>query len=778
MEIILEIDGEPTLSQDEQGGNPRCRANVVCSGFGVRGSYEGEYVCQDNRIILSGEGKCEFAEDSFLVGSYEGGFRNNQFNGWGRRIFPEGDFYEGNFENNQFNGLGKYVPVKGDSREGYFSNNRLECTGKYVPPGDNACGRTYGNSEFNGWGKFVFENKDCYEGYFRNGDFNGWGKLVFASNNNYYVGNFKNGNYEGQGKFVFSSGGQHWGPWKRGKRDGIIKCLAKTGEFHEVFCHEGREESISCMSAGFYGKDGGRAEVGTGGKRRILWKIKLNNDSGGAIPSLYTDYYIYGTGGELEKTIRVNYNRLNALANEEIASFDELIAREAIIDVTEGLAESEKIRTFGAAKGYLRRAVLQDMEHTRQLFGKLLDGRGGEEIIGLLQLMNLDTPEQFKFIRFIDPGWNMVRPEYVYNNGLETFLGALGINAANLGDIRTNFITLSLAITDLRHSAGLIVNVKKIKELVIQQHRQLSDIKENVMLCFDSSRGIDYPGNEMKPGGITRYCRFMNQNLQKHNVCWLYTAVATLVAARDPALVERLLVGEILSYGPRENREQSKLPNEFVISVLQRLQEVAAGVEMALVDGRLFSRLVVMDKVVSSLNMFLNDQLLIGNLEYEIGAALERTGRKRGIEFRDEFEIGIRKCYLDELSREIQPLNLETRKIAGPREAIEDKDIEYILILKRTKILWELDARMNECLMKVPSRTLASPASSGEQIIIWESVDRPDKKYPTRTKNNPSQSAAGPGQGSVGPEALVIEDTIRAMDDMFEKNPSSIPGKL
>ncbi|MDR3078501.1 MAG: hypothetical protein LBU15_00480 [Rickettsiales bacterium] len=834
MDIILEIDGEPTLSQDEHGGNPRCRANVVCSGFGIRGSYEGECVCQDNRIILSGRGKCEFLG----ISSYEGDFKNNKADG---------------------------------------------------------CG------------KFILPNNSCYEGEFRDGKF------------------------EGQGKFVYANGEQQWGTWKYGKKDGIIKCLAKTGEFYEFSYCEGREESRSYMSAGFYGKDGLRAEVGADEERRLLWKTETS----GAFSS-HTDYHIYGVGGGLEKTIRINYNGLNALASKRIASFDELVTGEAILDVTKGVGESEKIRTFGAAKEYLRRAVLQDVENMKQLLGGLLDAGGGDEMINLFQLIHLDTLEQFKFMRFIDPLRDMVGPGFIYIN-LETFLGALGINAGNLEDIRTNFITLSLETTDSRHSVGLIVNVKRIKELVTQQHRRLSGISESVILCFDSSRAMDYQGNGINLGGIMRYCRFMNQNLQKHGVCWLYAVVATLVAARDPALVERLLAGRIQSYGHGEEIERSGLPNEFEIGVLQMLQEVAAGAGMALVDGCLLSRLVVRDELISGLKIFLDDQTLIFTLEERINIALERTEKERGIKFREEFKMDIKKKGADELSKKIQSLNLETRNtigdedmkyilvinrikelqksevetdgflrktkctavalkrswwrglaswfspifnvarqiiqferdvlqlfpgvaagagmmagdqlvsrpvavdipVAGPEVFLDDQtliltlekrigaalertekecgvkfsgkfkrdtkedyterlsreiqdmnyrtkriqqelgleendeDMKGVLALDKIKELQKFETMVNEYLMKVLSRTLASPASGGEQIIIWESVDRPGKKYPTRTKNNPSQSAAGPGQGSE-----MLEVASQALDHSLGENLSSVLGQL
>ncbi|MDR3078502.1 MAG: hypothetical protein LBU15_00485 [Rickettsiales bacterium] len=593
----------------------------------------------------------------------------------------------------------------------------------------------------------------------------GKGKFIFVDGAS-YEGDFRDGKFDGQGKFVYAEGEKQLGTWKCGERDGIIDRVTRTGEFHEVFCHEGREESISCMSAMFYGEDGLRIEFGLGGKRRILLKTEFSSDSREATFSSHTDYYIYGPRGGVEKIIRIDYNKLNTLANEEIASFDELIAREAIIDVTEGLAESEKIRTFGAAKEYLRRAVRQHMENTGQLVGKLFNSGGGDEITNLLQLTHINTLEQFKFMRFANPGCNVARLGYIYGN-LETFLGALGISTANLENIKTDFITLSLPTANLRHRVSLIINIGMIKKLVTQQHRQLSDISENVMLCFDSSRVMNYQGNGVNLGGITKYCRFVNQNLQKYGVCWLYAAIATLLAARNPALVERLLAGRIQSYDHGEGIERSGLPNEFEISVLQLLREVAAGAGMALVGGYIFSRNVVRDEFVSRLEAFSNDQALIRALEIRINIALGEMEKECGIEFDGTFRTNFVGQYTEELSREIQPLNLKIGMLPKLLEAIDGIDQRYMLMLEIMAKFHQIEIIINEFLEKMKPKVLVLKEN---WLLDLASRSSPIFNAPG-AEGNPSQSAAGLGQGSE-----MLEVASQALDHSLGENLSHVPG--
>ena len=69
----------------------------------------------------------------FISGGYdtniqEGHFQNNKLNGFGRVIYPNGDYYVGTFLNHQYNGTGKFVNANGDTINGQWAN------GEYIGP--------------------------------------------------------------------------------------------------------------------------------------------------------------------------------------------------------------------------------------------------------------------------------------------------------------------------------------------------------------------------------------------------------------------------------------------------------------------------------------------------------------------------------------------------------------------------------------------------------------------------------------------------------------------
>ncbi|MDR3079160.1 MAG: hypothetical protein LBU15_03945 [Rickettsiales bacterium] len=896
MEVSLEIVGKPKfLDERGPGGNPRCIVNIRDS-YGAGGSYEGEYILQDDKIVLSGKGNCNFAKG----GSYEGDFRDNKFNGWGRRVFASGEQYEGNFKDGKFEGLGKYVHVNGDFYEGYFEDGKFEGWGKYVLTKGGFYEGNFKDNKFNGWGRREFANCNFYEGYFEDGKFEGWGRQIFP-NGNFYEGYFKDGKFEGLGKYVFLKGSPHegnfkdgkfenlgkyvflkgspyegnfkddkfngwrrlelepgsfyegyfrddkydgWGKlilpngelyvgefkngkfnglgmyvlangdfyegylkggkfngsgryvfangaretgfWLNGKRDGIIKYLNKRGKSYEDLYHQDRMESKSHMSAKSY-EDSEITEVGADENGKPLWTTKFAYDSGGdgRRSSLYTDYHIYDSAGKLERTIRINFNRLNELANSEIANLDRLVAGGAILDVTGGLENSKKISTFGAAKKYLGRAVVQHMKDLKQLKVGVLDAGGENEIINLIQLANIDTLEQLNRTRFIDPGWNKARLESIYSN-LETFLGALGINASNLKNIRTDFIALSVSTTSLNHEVGTIINIKKIKELVIQQNRKLSSIDENVIVCFDSSRVVGCPKVELNIGGITKNCRFVNQNLQEHGVCWLYATVATLVASRDPDLVGRLLAGRIESYGLGDGVERPGLLNEYERKVLQFFQDIAAGAGMAMTSWQnLFSREVVVYGVRCELKVFLEDKKLIEALEKRARDALKRAEKEYGVEFGGKFKANFLGQYKRKLSKEIWPLNRD-RRVFEPKEAMNSADQEHILALERIAKFQELEIRMEEFLKKIEPKVLTLKKNrllnlisrffsifNGGQIVLRRSTNGSDGKYASGAKDSPEQLTAKLAQSSGN-----LETATKALDHSYGENLSPSPGGI
>lgn len=82
--------------------------------------YIGSYILDNNTYIYEGEGIL-FDDNDNVV--YEGSFKNNKYNGYGKYYENEILKYEGNFYNNMFHGDGKYYYEKGIVYKGTFLNN-------------------------------------------------------------------------------------------------------------------------------------------------------------------------------------------------------------------------------------------------------------------------------------------------------------------------------------------------------------------------------------------------------------------------------------------------------------------------------------------------------------------------------------------------------------------------------------------------------------------------------------------------------------------------------
>lgn len=71
-----------------------------------------------NTKDLEGIGRKVFIAGGYDTNIQEGYFVNNKLNGFGRVIYPNGDYYVGTFKNHQYNGSGQFVNAKGDILQG------------------------------------------------------------------------------------------------------------------------------------------------------------------------------------------------------------------------------------------------------------------------------------------------------------------------------------------------------------------------------------------------------------------------------------------------------------------------------------------------------------------------------------------------------------------------------------------------------------------------------------------------------------------------------------
>lgn len=74
-----------------------------------------EYVQGVGRQIFRGNGSV-----------YEGQFRNEYKDGYGRQIWDDGEYYLGQFKDNKREGLGKFVFKSGRVQQGRWENDQFK----------------------------------------------------------------------------------------------------------------------------------------------------------------------------------------------------------------------------------------------------------------------------------------------------------------------------------------------------------------------------------------------------------------------------------------------------------------------------------------------------------------------------------------------------------------------------------------------------------------------------------------------------------------------------
>ncbi|XP_053239506.1 MORN repeat-containing protein 2 isoform X1 [Podarcis raffonei] len=62
---------------------------------------------------------------------YQGNWKNDKMNGFGRLEHPSGAVYEGEFYNNMFHGTGTYIFTNGAKYTGQFCENKLQGNGEF-----------------------------------------------------------------------------------------------------------------------------------------------------------------------------------------------------------------------------------------------------------------------------------------------------------------------------------------------------------------------------------------------------------------------------------------------------------------------------------------------------------------------------------------------------------------------------------------------------------------------------------------------------------------------
>ena len=132
-----------------------------------------------------------------------GTWKNNNFSGWGRIIYNNGQVFEGKYDNGKLNGKGIYK-YKDILYIGDFENNIRQGKGILINKRFRYNGQ-FNKGKIDGYGKIIFyedkEGQGEYEGFFKNNIIEGKGIMKWK-NGNIYEGEMKNGKMNGTGKFI------------------------------------------------------------------------------------------------------------------------------------------------------------------------------------------------------------------------------------------------------------------------------------------------------------------------------------------------------------------------------------------------------------------------------------------------------------------------------------------------------------------------------------------------------------------------------------------------
>ena len=149
-------------------------------------------------IIISLKKNYKYGIKKYGKDTYEGEFKNNLKEGYGKYIYEDGTCYIGEWKHNLKNGKGII----------YYENNTIKYEGNFF------------KDKFKGWGKFYYPDGKYYIGEWKNNLRHGDGKLYYKNNNIEYEGNFYEDKFQGKGKYYYENRDYYKGEWKDNQRNG------------------------------------------------------------------------------------------------------------------------------------------------------------------------------------------------------------------------------------------------------------------------------------------------------------------------------------------------------------------------------------------------------------------------------------------------------------------------------------------------------------------------------------------------------------------------------
>jgi hypothetical protein len=542
-----------------------------------------------------------------------------------------------------------------------------------------------------------------YDGDWKNDLMDGIG-ICYYLDGVTYDGEWKEDKMNGRGIERHADGRTYDGEWKNGKMNGQTTYTDRTGHLCEQRLYrDDRPIKRTNMSCEFW-RDGNIVKKAPGEKRRERYTAEYGEDNN---VSLVT-YNLYGPRGILERKIMVDYSKLNELLNK--GKLDSIVP-EAIVDVTEGLREEERIKTFGEAQDYLKvcsKQILLDQMYSGE---KGLDEGVYMEITNIILLVGLKG-SNIKMVRFFVYKFNKEEMKLCYSS-VRAFLESINIGLGDIGSIKENSISVAMMITiteiDKGHAFSAIIDIKMIKELVYGG-KDINATTKPVIFIFDSSNTIiDRFFGWDSFGNIRKNCVLINREMQRLKVCWYHAASATIVASRNPNICEDLRRNVIVKLNnPREQQSlwmlsglTDTLLTKFETEQILQLRTTAKENDFEVVDDLLISKRVVRYNIISMSMQFLNINKLVEVFEGR-AIALIKKEEEVGASFSEETKNSLRKEYVARLLEGTKNITLELvrgRCYNDPLGArARPQEEEFFLVMERIEVLYSVE---NELLQKL-----------------------------------------------------------------------------
>ena len=164
---------------------------------------------------VTGRGKMYGADGSLREGYWDHG----ELHGFGRIVYPNGDYYEGDFNFNKRHGRGAFYNVTLKSRfEGDWRDDLPHGRGEETHENAYYQGE-YVRGSKDGRGKFHWPDGSVYEGSFKENMLDGQGDYLWFDGRK-YSGTWKDNKMHGMGLFVWPDGRRYEGGFAEDKKEG------------------------------------------------------------------------------------------------------------------------------------------------------------------------------------------------------------------------------------------------------------------------------------------------------------------------------------------------------------------------------------------------------------------------------------------------------------------------------------------------------------------------------------------------------------------------------